>query len=365
MKLVIVNAHISESLGGSEMQCDLISSGLTDRGHEVVYAAVGKNTSKQYPEGKYLIEPMDISDKASVLTFLKKHKPDIIYWRFNKKSLHNLIPAKRALNIPLVFAVSSRRDVIRFSYTPSKSLNPLRAVLNYAKQMVKSARSYHFIKEASAVTVLNSQYLNKLPVKKQATVWNAAALDKEEFSWPKPYVLWVANLKTIKRPEVYIKLARSFEKTNPNLDFIMIGAIQQPLAYEKMVEEAGKTSNFHYLGKRSPAFVNGVLEKAICMVHTCEPEGFGNNFIQAWLHACPTITLDHDPDGLIASEGLGNVSGTFEQMSTDLTQLIGNDDRRTAISQKAYEFSHKHFTPEKLTSRIENFLTETLEELRL
>ncbi len=362
MKVAIVNAHILDSLGGSEMQCDLIAQGLLRKGHEVIYASVGKNKLTKYIGVNYPVEPLNLLDVEQIRFFFKKHRPDVIYWRYNKRNFPNIIKVKQGFNIPLVFAVSSKRDTQRFAYAQKKGMNAFRKVLYYLKHMMSSAIAYHYIKKVDAVTVLNSQYLNILPVKKQATIWNAASLSKETFSWPKPFVLWVANLKAIKRPEIFVKLAEKFCERNSNLDFIMIGDIQEEIPYRYTISKAEEAENFHFLGKQSPEFVNGVLSEAMCLVHTCKPEGFGNNFIQAWLQGCPTITLDHDPDGLIEKEKLGFVSKEFSQMCIDLDKMVSKPEVRKAMSEKALHFSHRYFTPECLTERIESFLEEIIRE---
>lgn len=362
MKVMIVNAHMSDGLGGSEMQCDLIAKGLVERNHEVIYAAVGKRRKNKYQDQGYSVMPLDLNNRQEVRNFLDEHQPSLIYWRFNKQNLKILTEERRKSGIPMIFAVSSRRDVEKYAYIPKKGQNPLRLQLNYLKQRIRSAANYRYIQHVDAVTTLNSKYQDRLPVEKQTTIWNAATLNKEHFEWSKPFVLWVANIKTIKRPELYLQLAAHFAEKASDIDFIMIGAIQQTVPYQELIENAGKTGNFHYLGAKSPEYVNGALEKAICMIHTCEPEGFGNNFIQAWLNGCPTLTLDHDPDDLIKRHELGFASGTLSQMINDLESLIADEAFRSAIAKRVYEFGHAHFTPEKLTDRVEIFFKEVLEE---
>ena len=41
MKIAIINAHYSEILGGSEIQCHQIAQGLTELGIDLAYIAVG------------------------------------------------------------------------------------------------------------------------------------------------------------------------------------------------------------------------------------------------------------------------------------------------------------------------------------
>ncbi len=63
MNLLIINQHPSDSLGGSEMQCDLIARGLTERGHQVVYASVGSMRKEEYPGLPYRVVPLAINRK--------------------------------------------------------------------------------------------------------------------------------------------------------------------------------------------------------------------------------------------------------------------------------------------------------------
>ncbi len=56
MKIVIVNQHIQDVIGGSEIQCDLIAANLTSLGHQVTYAGANQQP-KQYQSFGYRIKP--------------------------------------------------------------------------------------------------------------------------------------------------------------------------------------------------------------------------------------------------------------------------------------------------------------------
>ena len=90
----------------------------------------------------------------------------------------------------------------------------------------------------------------------------------------------------------------------------MVGCVRNK-RYAYFEDPAATPVNLHYLGPKTVAEVNGILAKSQFLVHTCEPEGFGNVFIQAWLQGRPTLTLEYDPDGIIAREALGAVGGTL------------------------------------------------------
>lgn len=363
MKIIIFNAHIIDSLGGSEMQCDLIAQGLSKKGHDVVYASVGKFRLSKYPDSLYKILPLDITSREEVFDFLKKEKPNIIYWRYNRKQLNYVIEAKLKLKIPFVFAVSGLHDATPITAKGYSSQSGLKGLPRRLVRYYRSFQNLQLIKKVDAVTVLNGQLLNKLPVKEQVTIWNATTLSVEEFEWGNPFVLWVANIKAIKRPEIYLNLAKEYSRREIPLDFLMVGDIHEKVPYLELIEQAKTLGNFHFLGKLSPEKVNGILKNAVCLVHTCEPEGFGNNFIQSWLQKCPTISLQHDPDGLIIQENLGFISKTEEQLAKDVMTLFENNNLRNSMGERAQIFALKNFTPDALTERVESYLYSILNKV--
>lgn len=342
------------------MQCDLIAKGLIKKGHDVIYASVGKFRLDSYPMVDYDVIPLNLDNKKEVYGFVKQHQPDIIYWRYNRKQMKHIIWAKERLSIPMVFAVSSVHDSKPISARGYFKGLGLRGRIKKLIRLFESYQNLQLIKRVEAITVLNSKLIHTLPVKRQETIWNAVPLEIKDFEWKRPYVIWVANLKRIKRPEVYLELVGRMGELAEGLDFLMVGSIQEPIPYKGLIQEAEKLTNFHYLGKQSPELVNGMLKNAVCLVHTCEPEGFGNNFIQAWLQACPTITLDHDPDGLINKHDIGFTSITIEQMTLDVLNLYEDKELRNDKGERARIFAEQHFTPMALTDRIEAFLEDVI-----
>jgi len=365
MKVLIINQHISDALGGSEMQCDLIAKGLFNRGHQVVYGVVGRNKEK-YPDIPYKAIPLKIEKDNELAKLLKEENPDVIYWRFNKKYLLKAVLENQKLNIPFVFAISHINDITKFAYkAPPRAKSFRKKIKNLKKiiiMMLDSARNYRAFRYVDAVTAqLSSQY-NKLPVKKQRIIWNSVTDKKEVFNWSKKYCIWVANIKAPKRPEIYIKLAEIMAKRSPDTDFLMIGSVNSD-SYKKILNNVD-SPNFYYLGAKTPEFVNAALEKAECLIHTCKPEGFPNNIIQSWVHGCPVISLEYDPDCLINKQQLGFVSGTFERMVEDVEEILINKSLREEIGKRAKIFAQNVFSKERMVSEIEEFLQEVIHDKR-
>jgi glycosyltransferase involved in cell wall biosynthesis len=157
----------------------------------------------------------------------------------------------------------------------------------------------------------------------------------DAFEWPKPFILWVANLKRTKRPERLLPLAKPLEEKG--VDILMVGAIQQTY-YEDFVQAL--PSNVHYLGARSLQDVDEMMSAARIFVHTCEPEGFGNNFIQAWQQGVPTISFEFDPDGLIEEYQTGVVAhGSERDFVSSVLELVSDEQRAKSLGENGRQMA--------------------------
>ena len=208
MKILIVNQHISFALGGSETQCDLIAKGLSKRGHDVLYAAVGGASDEDFGYRIARINPGRVKEFSDLLD---NERPDVIYWRYNKNNFHDCALEAKKRNIPFVFALSAKQDVEKFGFRYRKKKTFFLSLSNTFQQMRNSVRNYRGFKYVSGFTTVNSQYLKKAPVKNKRKIWSAGETSFAPFEWDKKYFVWVANFKTTKRPEIYLKLAERIQ----------------------------------------------------------------------------------------------------------------------------------------------------------
>ena len=357
MKVAIVNRHVDDVLGGSEMQCDNIATGLSKKGHEVIYIAPAGSNTKDYGRSYKIVATA--SNAEAIAGAVSAAKPDIVYWRFNKYFLYKSAKAIAQKKIPLVFSISHISDTQRWTYL----IDPYKSPINFIKAMKQglvNALNYRGFKYVSGVASLNTQFLNLLPVKKQRYLPNSVDTSAVPFAWPKPYVVWVSNLKPQKQPDLYVKLARDLADTG--VDFLMVGNIFYD-DYNYIRSEHERLPNFRYLGPKTPQEVNGILDHCLLNIHTCKPEGFGNIFIQAWLKRKPTVSLAFDPGGLIAEQQLGGFGdGSYETFRAQVRKLIEQAPFREATGEKAYQFAVENFSIEKTVNEIEDFLLEIARE---
>ncbi len=359
MKIMIVNRHMDTTLGGSEIQCDLISRNLTKMGNEIVYIAVG---SQKVTEHLYTVVPEKNLTFFSFLRNLKKYKPDVIYWRYNKKKLLKCVLAAKIQKVKFVYSLSHVNDVTKYvsdSVAFSGSIiHKARQYLSNVKTRIISRINYSAISWVDGVVSLQECLLELLPrgflEGNSSCIYNSMEYKPSiDFSRERPYVVWVANIKPPKRPELYIQLAKEFE--DRNVDFLMIGAIQDP-SYDYILDKANLPKNLVYLGPKPVHEVDAIMKNALMMIHTCVPEGFGNNFIQAWYSAIPTLTVSFDPDNLIQKNEIGHHTSDYAGLKERVAYLLEHDEVRTDMGDRAKKIANDLFVPEHNAKKLEDFL---------
>lgn len=353
MKFVIVNQHPAVVTGGSEIQCGLIAEGLRGKGHDVVYVAPLRDMADALPlKGEVRWVPMRSGDIVSAVL---DEKPDAVYWRFN---LHGFRAVARRLYgnaIPIVFAVSHINDVTPWAIKPvwgirGKLLSPLKRLV--------ARFEYDGYRYVSELTVNNSSHLGRAPVSSQHFIPNGMVAGAVPFSWPRPYFAWVGNIKRSKRPEVAVRLASRL--VDAGVDVLMAGNIQSG-HYRWMDDPAALPANCHYLGGKSLEEVNGILAGSLLHIHTCEPEGFSNVFIQAWLQGKPSVSYGFDPAGYIAANELGlDAGGDFSVFLEAAERLMQDEEERERMGARARAFAEQTFSVEKLVERVEAVLVEAV-----
>lgn len=356
MTILILNHHFQDVVGGSEIQCDLIAKGLIQRGHEVVYLAInGRQTVYDVPYRVHVGTLAWITLKRIVAEF----RPDVAYWRFNKRHFLFTMLLLTCLRVPVVFAISHQNDVNKWAHkvrqngaTWREKLARLRMIWRPALASRINHLGYCFV--AGVVAQLHQQ-TGKLPVQREVVIANSVDGSAAPFTWEKPFVLWAASVKASKNPEQFLALARSLQDLP--VDFLMVGDIVHR-SYRDLIEPAEALPNFHYLGVKTYHELNGMLRQARLLAHTCEPEGFPNIMIQAWMQGTPTVSLYYDPDRMIERYQLGFCSGTFEKFQQDVRMLVTNAALREEIGQRARRFAQAHFKLDENIHQLEMFLSE-------
>ena len=372
MHVVVVNHHLSDVIGGSELQCDLVARGLTARGHQVTYVAVAAAAEPSEEFGSshdYSVVPASQSPRELARAIVDL-APDVVYWRFNRRGVREVARALARAGIPLVFAIAHVDDVRPW---PSWPVPPrgasLRDRASDRRSRVRWRLQFRAFSDVAAIASQRTDLIGEVPfdvVARQRHVPNMMDPGAEPFAWPRPFVAWVGNLKPRKRPEMIPLIAEALEPHG--VDLVVAGPLQDP-RYRWLVEPLAEHPNLHHVGSPRPAQVTGLLAEARCLAVTAMPEGFSNVMIQAWWGGTPTVTLDYDPDGVVEREGLGAVAGgrgpaDVERFLAQVVRFAGEGETATegaaaaGAGARAERFARSRFAPEKVIDALETLLDE-------
>lgn len=146
------------------------------------------------------------------------------------------------------------------------------------------------------------------------------SIDKQ----PPLTVIWIANLKPWKQPQLFVRLANRL-RGRGDLRFVMVGAPAGAAGNDSwqrpLLEAIEAAPNLSYLGAKSQEEVNALLARAHIFVNTSVHEGFPNTFIQAWLREVAVVSLQVDPDDVLQTRGVGILARTEERLADAVSEL--------------------------------------------
>ena len=158
-------------------------------------------------------------------------------------------------------------------------------------------------------------------------------------------VLWVSALRTGKRPELFLELARRL----PHFRFRMVGGPSAEVAGEafflQMKEAAAKIPNVEFVGFVPFADIDTHFNAARVFVNTSDYEGFPNTFLQCWSRGIPTVSFT-DTGSSLDGKPVVTTAGDLDEMTGLVARLMTDNShwRETGrIVQQCYDKVH---TPE-------------------
>ena len=168
-------------------------------------------------------------------------------------------------------------------------------------------------------------------------------------------VLWVNNFRGFKRPELVLEIAKGM----PEVSFTMIGGAMKGFddLFGRVRDEASTIDNIQFVGAIPYSEVNSYFSRAKLFLNTSDSEGFPNSFLQAWVRGVPVVSY-FDPDGLIASKGLGISVNTQDDFREALSELLAQKDEWSRIGQRARQFVVDRYCSETIARKYEQLIRE-------
>lgn len=161
-------------------------------------------------------------------------------------------------------------------------------------------------------------------------------------------VLWLGTLRTVKRPDIVLELARRL----PQYRFALVGgSVPGAEAYfERIAREAKELPNVIMTGAVSYQETGDWFDRALLHVNTSDYEGFPNTFVQSWVRRVPVISF-FDPDGVIQQRGLGRRCADIVGMQAALEELLRDAATRAEVGARAHAFAVNHFSARQVAAR--------------
>jgi glycosyltransferase involved in cell wall biosynthesis len=353
--------------GGAEYQAYLLSQELRDR-LEIFYISVGHereeciidNNMKIYTlksPAFFCFRDIYFLLKLKIFNILKQEKPALIYQNVAYSATGIAAKYCQENNCKLMWHVASKSDVTPFKFEFKNGI-----IFSYIEKKFLE----YGIRKANFIFG-QAKYQDKLLQKNYNLKCDLIIPNFH----PKPIyriekenpvkVVWVANMKKLKQPELFVKLAQKFENKN-YAQFIMIGKPAQERWQKNLERHLNSLSNLEYLSDQNIEEVNKVLCKSHIFVNTSKYEGFPNTFIQAWMRENPTVSLNVDPDDLIKKNKLGFHSGSFEQMVKDVRFLIEDKKVREEMGRNARKYALREHDIKKIVPKYVELFEKVVTE---
>jgi len=343
---IVTQNHSSASMGGAEYQIDCLLEVMASNQSDIYYLA--HHVAPEFEATGYRVVRVGSSasverfgywlDTAPLYRALRKIAPDVIYQRVACGYTGIAAHYARRSGARLVWHVSHDSDVM-----PRSALMEGR---NPVKRLFEKCSIQYGIRHAHRIVVQSERQANLLKEnfgrKADALIRNFHPQPREAIDKSQPLsIMWVANFKPWKRPEVFIRLAQRLSDVK-DARFLMVGVLDGAWgkAWQSDLSRSMRnTPNLDYLGPKSLASVNELLAQAHIFVNTSIEEGYPNTFIQAWLREVPVVSLMTNPDGILDREGIGIHAGSEEQLAQAVRMLLEDRVLRDHYGVRARQYA--------------------------
>jgi len=362
IKILFIPGVIRVEKGGAEMQMKILADNLSSKFE--IYGIQSRDFAKfLYHKSRYYIYNKDkkifrinLLFSIKIFEYISRIEPEIIYQRGQLPFLGVAAFYCKSHNCKLIWHIALENDVIPFRFELKKSV-----IIDYLNKKFLE----YGIRRADCI-IGQAKYQDELLKRNygrgcDSIIPNFHPLPKKEIKKSEAplRIVWVANFKRWKHPEIFIELAERF-KNYEDVYFIMIGRPGEKKWQEKLEDRIDRIDNLQYLGERPIGEVNRILCKSHILVNTSRYEGFPNTFIQAWMRKVVAVSLYVDPDDILVKEGIGFRSGTIMNMAEQLKKLIDNRNLREKMGKKAQNYAYNNYSVEKNVNKIVNLLEDSI-----
>jgi glycosyltransferase involved in cell wall biosynthesis len=343
---IVAPSDPGASLGGAEYQIQcLLDVLIGTRRHEIYLLAhhVGPEAQSngyrivRIGKGRQVSRFGYWLDAVPLYRALRATRPDVIYQRVGCGYTGIAAHYARRNKARMIWHVSSDADV-----SPGSTVFYGR---NFVQYYIEKRCIAYGIRHADSIVVQTQHQADQLVRyygrKADAIAPNFHPAPSEAIDKGGPLsVIWVANLKPLKQPEVFVRVAARLSDLT-GVRFIIVGAMQGgPSAWrEQLLRDIQNAANLDYVGPKTQREVNELLARAHVLVNTSVTEGYPNTFIQAWQREVPVVSLSVDPDGVLDREAIGICAGSEQRLEEALRLLLTDSALRNEYGARGRDYA--------------------------
>ena len=350
-----MSTHWSWVLGGAEYQVSLIMNKLISNEKSNI-TFITRNIDPTFSPNGYTIKKIKCNsffsryskafDAKSLLSALNDEQPDIIYQRAGSAYTGICAWYAKKRKIPMVWHVSHDMDVDPKIGTKKSFFNRLeKFFIEYGIR-----NSTEIIAQTNKqVELLNKHYkINTDYIIKNFHPIPEKLVKKSN----KIKIVWVANFKPMKQPELFVQLAKELENVI-DVQFIMIGRNDNKSKYTNLIKDIDQIKSLEYLGSQSQEQVNNIFLESHLLVNTSKLEGFSNTFIQAWMREVPVLTITVDPDEVIRKNTIGVCTGNYEALKNTIIELVNSPKLISKMGKQGREYANKDHSMKNINQIVD------------
>jgi len=310
--------------GGAEVQMYFISTQL----------AKDKNFDVSFIVGDFGQKDMEVWEDVKVFKSPVKIKIKTIFSRI--KWISEFIKFLKEIDVDIYFTTAANNTIgptsLFCKIYNKKHIHRVASLMDVDKSFIKKSnwfvgRLYRYgLTHADSVFVHNETQKNILLKnhKKDSQVIRHSYFLKSMPKKKGDYVLWVGRYDYMKKPELFLELAKKFPKNK----FVIICNYNPfwPKESEEIRKKALKQKNVEYI-ERVPfeEIQKKYYDKAKVFVNTSDFEGYPNSFAQAGLGATPILSLNVSPENYLDKYKCGYFGkGSMKIMENKLRKLLTN-----------------------------------------
>jgi len=348
----LLSGEPSSLVGGAELQQSIIASALRDLGYSVTFVVpdCGQPDKVVTDEGITLINARFLLGGIRGLTYLdhvlrlframKRADADIYYQRIGGLTTGVAALFCKLKRRPFVFSVASNMDLdgtLKIQFRPHYYITYRYGLKRATLVVVQTEDQLRLLKQTAGRDgiLIRSTF---------------SVLDRAERQGVRRHVLWVGNLRAVKRPDWLVELAIRL----PQYSFVMVGGpkVGEEAMFDRIRAAAREMPNLRVTGAVPYDEISQYFAEARVLVNTSSNEGFPNTYLQAWCRGVPVVGT-FDADGLISKYGLGRHCSTIEELVQAVDEFMKDEVLLASVGEKAIRYVEEHHSPEAVTAQYD------------